>query len=71
MRRLPDSAVVFEVADDDSDGLRGQICDPREIGAREAGLGAEHRQRDELRRGHAEAGQRPLHRQPRRRLGLP
>ena len=47
-----------KVADDDADRLRRQHRDPREIGAREAGIGLEHRQHHELRRGDAEIGQR-------------
>ena len=39
---------------------------PREVGARQAGIGAQHGQHHELRRGHAEVGQRALHCEPRR-----
>ena len=46
-------------------------ADPRQIGAGQAGIGAQHGQHDELRRGDAELGERPLHGQPRRGLGLP
>ncbi len=64
MRRLPDGAVTFQIADDDADGLRGQKRDPGEIGAGQAGIGVQHREHDELRRRDAEVGERAFQRQP-------
>ena len=43
---------------------------PGEIGAGQAGIGLQHGQHDELRRGDAEIGQRTFQRQPGRSLGL-
>ena len=45
--------------------------EPSEIRARQAGIGPQHGQHGELRRGDAEVGQPPFQRQPGRGLGLP
>jgi hypothetical protein len=71
VRGFFDGAVALQIVDDDADGLRRLQRHPREISARQAGIGAQHGQHHELRRGDAEFGQRPLHRQPGRGLGLP
>ena len=70
MRGLADGTVAFEIVDDDADGLRRQQRDPGEISPRQARIGAQHGQDDELRRRDAEVRDRAFQRQPRRGLGL-
>ncbi len=48
MRRLPDGAVAFQVADDDADGLRGQQRHSGEVCARQAGISPQHGENGKL-----------------------
>ena len=68
--RSRNSAITFEVADDDPDGLGREQGDAGQLGTREAGIRAQHREHDELGGRDSKPCQRAFHRQPRRRLRL-